>query len=195
VDADLDLSVLICTTGRRQELLERVVEAYRDTVPSGVCFEVDWQAGDSTIGERANQLYARSRGALVFFACDDAVPQPGWYEASTATLAEGKIPAVRFMQDGKPLHELYDAPAAAGQPFGFTRMFLLPRELRELVGDSLPIDWYGDIDYSQRVEAAGWPIVSCPGMVFEHLNGPRDWQNEQRDHQHYELYQASRGVR
>lgn len=146
---------------------------------------------EHTWGGGLNELSRRAQGAYWFCAADDAVPQGGWFQAGLEALEAGVIPAARFHnQNGTPTHAQIDA-APHGHPVGWTRLFLLTPEIYAQVGAFLDASWYLDFDYSERLIAAGYPIDATDGFSFVHLDGDRDWLDEETDRRDHEIWQAS----
>ena len=87
------------------------------------------------------------------------------------------------------MHPVDEIPG--GVPVGWCRSFLLTREIYERVGPFIDATWYADWDYSERLVAAGIPIVSCDGFAFTHLDGPRGWLTAAEDARQRAEYEAS----
>jgi GT2 family glycosyltransferase len=105
-------------------------------------------------------------------------------------LDEGVEPASRyFTRDGDPVHPVDVMPH--GERVGWCRSFLLTRELYERVGPFIDATWYSDWDYSERLVAAGVPILACDGFSFTHLDGPREWLTGAEDARQRAEYEAS----
>lgn len=181
-----DLSILIPTTGRREELLRVVTATYTAQYPDAEILTCE----DRTWGWGLNDLIAQASGEYLLCGCDDTLPHAGWFEAGRVTLDAGKEPASRyFRRDGTPLHERDATPH--GQPVGWCRAFLLTPDIFREVGPFIDATWYADIDYSERLETAGWPIVACDGFAWTHLDGERDWQTPEMDAYEREQYMES----
>jgi GT2 family glycosyltransferase len=188
------LSVLIPTTGRRPELLERCLEAYTDRhgVPPGIAPVVPEVAviDGYTWGEGLNQLAKRASGDYWLCICDDTLPWPGWFEAAKAKVDAGFTPASRYFQPtGEPLHPSDMIPD--GEIVPWCRSFLLTPEIYDEVGPFIDTTWYADTDYSERLRASGREIVGCDGFCFTHLNGERDWLTAEEQARELLEYQKS----
>jgi GT2 family glycosyltransferase len=77
----------------------------------------------------------------------------------------------------------------------WSRGYLLTPAIYEKVGPFIDASWYVDFDYSERLIAAGIPIVACDGYSFTHLDGERDWHTAVVDDQERRLWEASREAR
>jgi len=186
-----ELSVLIPTTGRRPKLLAQVFEALHETVPDAQVLVLE----GVTWGEGLNRLAERATGAYWSCCCDDTVPLPGWFEAGRTMLDEGYEPCSRYLNpDGSPLRPGTD-DMAHGSPVAWARSFLLTPAIFAQVGPFLDATWYADIEYSERLHAAGWHILACDGFSFTHLDGERDWQTPEENAREQALYDASREAR
>lgn len=184
------LSILIPTTGRREEMLRIVSATYVAQYPDAEILTV---AG-KTWGAGLNDLIPKAKGDYLLCACDDTLPHGGWFEAGLATLLEGKEPASRyFTKTGEPLHPR--DLRTHGEPVEWCRSFLLTPEIFEAVGPFIDATWYADIDYSERIQDAGWPIVACDGFAWTHLDGERDWQTEEESAREMGCYLESHRVR
>lgn len=182
-----ELSVLIPTVGTRPEMLRQVIDAVYDTVPD---VEVLLETGVSW-GEGLNRMVARASGRYLSCCCDDTVPLPGWFEAGRAMLDQGVMPASRYLHpDSEPLRRGWD-DAPHGTRVDWCRSFLLTPGLYFKVGAFIDATWYADIDYSERLVKAGWPIHACDGFAFTHLGGIRDWHTPERDLYEQEQYVTS----
>jgi hypothetical protein len=181
------LSVLIPTTGRREELLFRVEQAVRFTVPQAEILTVEGK----TWGAGLNELIPLARGAYVSCCCDDTIPVQGWFDAGRKTLDAGMMPASRYLNpDGSPLRPGWD-DAEHGARIPWCRSFLLTHQLYETVGPFIDATWFADIDYSERLVLAGRPVVACDGYSFVHLDGERDWQTGEVTAREEEAYKES----
>jgi len=186
------LSVLIPTVGGREDMLHQVKTACEQTVPGCevlVVYGFSW-------GEGLNQLATVAKGDYWSCCCDDTVPLPGWFDAGRARLDAGMEPASRYFNaDGTPLHAIDDAPD--GLPIGWCRSFLITPQMYDAVGPFIDATWYADWDYSERLVAAGWPIVATDGFAFTHLHGSREWltpEEDRRQRAEYELSHLRQGI-
>lgn len=180
------LSVLIPTLGDRDGMLFQVTAAIRAEHPDAEILVLEGHSW----GEGLNRLIARAGGEYLSCCCDDTVPQEGWFEAGQAMLDSGAEPASRyFTRDGGPLHPVDLMPH--GEPVGWCRSFLLTREVYERVGPFIDATWYADWDYSERLVAAGIPVLACDGFAFTHLDGPREWLTAAEDRRQRAEYEAS----
>lgn len=167
------VSVLIPSVGTRPEMMEQVVNAF---ARQSTEVEILPITGYSW-GQGLNELSKAATGDYWLCACDDTVPHEGWFEAGRAMLDNGAMPASRYLNpDGSPLHPL-DA-ASHGTELGWCRSFLLTPTLYARIGPFINTTWFADIDYSERLIAAGVPILACDGFAFTHLDGAREWRTE-----------------
>ena len=181
-----ELSVLIPTVGDRRPMLNQVTAAIKAEHPGAQILSTVV----SSWGKGLNEMMPSAVGEYVSCCCDDTVPQDGWFEAGRALLDTGVMPASRyFTVDGDPVHPVDEIPG--GVPVGWCRSFLLTREIYERVGPFIDATWYADWDYSERLVAAGIPIVSCDGFAFTHLDGPREWLTAAEDARQRAEYEAS----
>ena len=184
------LTILIPTTGRREEMLRIVTCAYVAQHPDAeilTCEGFSWGYG-------LNELAPKASGEYLLCGCDDTLPHAGWFEAGRAMLDAGQEPASRyFRQDGAPLHDR--DVQAHGTAVGWCRSFLLTPAIFREVGPFIDATWYADGDYSERLETAGWPIVAGDGFAWTHLDGERDWQTEERGAYELERYMDSHRAR
>lgn len=167
-------------------MLAQVVAACEQTVPG--C-EVLTIRGFSW-GEGLNRLAKKATGKYWSCCCDDTIPLDGWFEAGRARLDEGAEPASRyFTMEGTPVHPIDEAPD--GLAIGWCRSFLLTPALYAQIGPFIDATWYSDWDYSERLVAAGWPIVATDGFSFMHLDGKRGWLTPEEDARQKLEYEAS----
>lgn len=143
-----------------------------------------WGTGLNEMAERL--LKASNRGLDMFTygywftGCDDIVPHVGWFDAARAMLeGEHASPASRYFHpDGEPLNPAADL-LPHGTPMTWCRSFLLTPAIYQEVGPFIDATWYADIEYSERLDAAGWPIRACDGFSFTHLDTTlRDWRTD-----------------
>lgn len=187
----MSLSILIPTTGRRDHLLIECVKAYADEHPDAQLIITDRYSW----GEGCNQLAAEATGDHWLLACDDIVPVAGWYDAALEMLETGVVPMSHYWTpEGEPLNPKYDG-LAHGTPVDWTRTFFLTPGLYREIGPLLDATWYTDLDYSERLIAAGWPIQACDGFSFLHLHGERDWATEAELAVQFERWQEARAAR
>lgn len=181
-----DLSVFIPTIGTRPLMLARVKEAIYAEHPDAQIFVVE----NSSWGKGLNFAAELATGRYWSCCCDDTVPQPGWFEAGRAMLDTGVEPASRYFNvDGSPVHPVDLMPH--GEPVGWCRSFLLTPEMYREVGPFIDATWYSDWDYSERLVAAGYPILACDGFAFTHLDGSREWNTPAEDARQRAEYEAS----
>lgn len=170
-----DLSVLIPTTGRRAKLLGQVFDVLHEVAPDAEILVLEGMSW----GAALNKLAERATGAYWSCCCDDTAPHPGAYEAGIAMLETGVMPASRYLTvNGEPLRPGWD-DAPHGTDLDWCRSFLLTPAIFAQVGPFIDATWYADIDYSERLVKAGWPIVACDGFAFTHLDGERDWLTDE----------------
>lgn len=182
------LSVLIPTTGRREEMLARVEHEFHRQHDADV--EVLIVAGLSW-GYGLNQLARRAKGDYWYCGTDDTLPHEGWFDAARPVVDSGKTPASRYFRaDGEPLHPM--DTAEHGEPLTWCRAFLLTPDIFTEVGEFIDTTWWADINYSERLNVAGYPIVGCDGYSFTHLDGERDWLTIEEENRQRELYEAAR---
>lgn len=167
-------------------MLNQVTEAVREQHPTAQILS----AVVTSWGKGLNKMMPSAVGDYVSCCCDDTVPQEGWFEAGRAMLEEGCEPASRYFNlDGSPLHPVDEMPH--GETVGWCRSFLLTSEIYREVGPFIDATWYADWDYSERLVAAGIPILACDGFAFTHLDGPRDWHTPAEDARQRAEYEAS----
>lgn len=182
-----ELSVFIPTVGNRPKMLARVKEAVYLEHPDAQIFVVE----NVSWGKGLNLCAKLATGSYWSCYCDDTVPLPGWFEAGRAMLDAGAMPASRYLNaDGSPLKPGWD-DAPHGARVDWCRSFLLTSELYAQVGSFIDATWMCDIDYSERINRAGWEILACDGFAFTHLDGPRDWQTPEVDAYEREQYTLS----
>lgn len=186
--------MLIPTLPKRAELLQVVVARFhdiarRDSACSGL--EILTISG-TTWGEGCNQLARAASGDVLFLGADDALPaDPLWFSNALAVLEQRQIPAARFLDRRyHPINPQVDA-APAGVEVGWTRLPLLYADTFREVGPLLDATWYADHDYSERLTAAGWPIVAAPNFSLVHLDGDRGWLTEAEHERSQRLYEAA----
>lgn len=184
----MEVSILIPTTGRREELLAITKATYTRTL-EGVEHEILTTALHSW-GGGINELRTRAKGDYLLFAADDATPHDDWYHSGRFCLATDRVPAARFITPlGYPQAWQDEAPDEL--PLHWTRFPFLPATLADEIGPLLDLSWFVDFDYSRRIEAAGWPIVAWPGFTFTHHDAPRDWLTpEEQERQRAEYLAA-----
>jgi hypothetical protein len=190
------VSVLIPTTGRRPELLATVEQAHQDVAEADrFTLEVLTVVG-YTWGRGLNQLAGVAQGDYLLTICDDTVPWRGWFPAARAFLDHGLTPVCRYLTpEGVPLQPRDELPNM--EPVAVNRSFLLTRALYAEIGPFIDATWYADVDYSERLRAAGYELHACEGFAFTHLDGERDWWSrevEQRQREAYWRSQQARGV-
>lgn len=185
-----ELSILIPTTGRRAEMLRVVECTYAAQHSKAEILTVE----GFTWGSGLNELAKKAKGDYWLCATDDTLPHVGWFDAGRGFVDFHKQPASRYFdQAGTPLHGRDSAPH--GLAVEWCRSFLLTPAIYAAVGPFIDATWYADVDYSERLEAAGWPITACDGYAWTHLDGERDWQTEEESARELECYLESHRVR
>lgn len=184
------VSVLIPTLPARADLLARVSKRFRETLHD-VGVEILTVEGCSW-GEGLNVLAEQARGQYWSCACDDTEPSdPIWFSAARAMLDSGLTPASRYFNvAGEPLRPGTD-DAPHGTPIAWCRSFLLTPAIFREVGPFLDATWWTDIQYSERLHAAGRPVTACEHYSFTHLDGPRDWLTKDEENRQRELYEEA----
>ncbi len=181
------VAALIPTLPHRAPLLELVREAFVEQGVQPLIVE------GRTWGEGLNELaYAvADQYDYLSCACDDTVPHPGWFAAARALVDEGLTPASRYVHPGgEPLNPDADLlPHRA--PMAWCRSFLLTPAIFLEVGPFIDATWYADIDYSERLAAAGRPVVACDGFSFTHISAERDWRTADVAAAELAAYEAS----
>lgn len=182
------LSVLIPTIDGREAMLEKVKEAFREL--HGDTVEILSTKGYSW-GSGINELTNMASGQYWLFACDDTIPQPGWFDAARAMVDEGLTPASRyFHKDGTPLHERDVQPH--GTPVEWCRSFLVTRQIWEEIGTMIDTTWWADIDYSERLDASGRTVTACDGYNFTHLDSERTWLTTEEEDRQRKVYEEAK---
>lgn len=184
----MNCSVLIPTVGDRDTMLAQVIAAYSaEGHDVRVIYGHTWGGGCNALAETETADY-------MLFACDDKLPRLGWFDHAKAMLDSGAVPQSRNLTySGFPLHELYDDALGAGEYSDWTRDFFLTPAIWRQVGPLLDTTWYTDIEYSARLNAAGWALRVCDGFTFTHLDGPREWRTQAVDARERQIYEAARG--
>lgn len=173
-----DCAILIPTLpNRTAELAIVTAEFERQGFPVYI-----WRIGGSWgagLNALAGVLLEATTYAYWFTGCDDIVPHEGWFDAARAMLEREASPASRYFHPGgEPLNPAADN-LPHGTPMTWCRSFLLTPAIYREVGPFIDATWYADIEYSERLDAAGWPIRACDGFSFTHLDTTlRDWRTE-----------------
>ena len=182
------ISVLIPTIPGREAELFQVTAAYKDQHGDDV--EVLTILGYSW-GTGCNLLAAEAKGDYLLCATDDTVPWEGWFEAGRPLVDEGYCPASRYLHpDGTPLHTRDERPHMAD--VDWTRSWLITPQVFREIGPMIDATWWADIDYSERMIAAGYPIVGCDGFAWTHLPTERDWLTPDEEQRQREVYEQHR---
>ena len=134
-----------------------------------------------------SSYYARNAGARLaeedwlLFIDGDCVPEPGLIDSYFAPLPEARAGAVAGavvpLAGGEGLMErharsrlLLDQGVfmARERPFAATANLLVRREAWRAIGGFREVRSGGDVDFSWRLQAAGWELESRPGARVEH---------------------------
>ena len=187
----VSLSVLIPTTGRRPEILSRVSALWRESAAAeGYTVEI-LTTCLYTWGGGVNHLGPFAKGDYVALVPDDVLPCPGLFGTAAEAIDEGVIPVGRyFHENGEPLHEHIDL-LQDGDPGPWSRCFILPADTFREIGAMLDATWFADIEYSERLSAAGWRFEARAGYYFEHLDSERDWLTDEEQERSRSLYEQS----
>lgn len=182
-------SVAVCigSLTDREPFLERCADAWR--LQEGVAPFVG-VLKDRPLGASWNTLgHSAFMAQWLLFVADDQQPWPDALAAGVGYLQQhpSHVAALRLYQDGRPLDASYDAKAH-GERTPWARGWLLHPGVFEQVGDFLELSWYLDIDYSQRLSEAGFPIVAVDGFGADHLDAPRDWLTPEVRERQYRAY-------
>ena len=187
----VDLSVLIPTTGRRPEILSRVATRWEWLARAeGYTIEI-LTTSVYTWGEGCNYLMTRAKGETVALVPDDVLPCEGLYTNAKRDLDHQVMRLGRyFHENGQPLHEAMDL-LEHGCSYPWSRCFMLPTETVLQLGPMIDATWYADIEYSERLTAAGWRIEARNGYWFTHLEAPRDWLTDEEEQRSRDLYDTA----
>lgn len=184
------VAVCIGTLTGREEYLEQVVEAWE---AQDDCVVFVGVLKDKPLGTSWNMLAESAFMAeWLIFAADDQEPWPGALDSALTYLHAnpGCVAGFRLHQNGEPLDAGYDAKLH-GEQTSWARCWLLHRTIYRQVGPFLELSWYLDIDYSQRLTEAGFPIRMVDGFGGDHLDAPRDWLNPTEQDRQYQAYLAA----
>ena len=183
-ESDVLVSILIPTIPGRERELQEVTEAFTD---QGYGQDILTTCGVYTWGEGINQLAKRAKGRYWLFACDDTVPERGWFASAQPMVDLGLCPASRYFHPGgEPLHPWDEQPG--GSKLDWTRSFLVTPERYSELGPMIDATWYSDFYYSERHNAHGYQVTACDGFNFTHLHTERDWLNDEVDRREREVY-------
>lgn len=188
------LAVLVPYLPERQEIRDRVVDAYRSQETRELEIHVDLQTG-FTWGAGLNRMagrYPATSCDYLLFASDDQLPRDGALQAGIDLIRGNPvtIPHATLYEDGAILGREF-AQMTDGCVVPWTPVFLLPRSLQERLGPLLDLNWYVDIDYSQRLQEAGWQIMVDTGFTFDHLNPVRSWYTQEVMLEQREVYRQA----
>jgi len=190
-----DVSVLVAHLPEvdRAIMLPDVVRAYENVQGVGEVI-VEW---GGTAGANYNRAAARAKGSVIFMATDDQAPQTGAIQAALDTLdVDAKVIPVNrvFRKDGEPENANYDL-LGPGVSLDWTRAPFITMETFLEVGPLEDTTWYMDLDYSDRLQLAGYRLVSCPGFCLTHLEGSRAWQEDGAADREYRRYRERAALR
>lgn len=161
----------------------------REDAHHAVCAEWDVQASGHrhavevvsprdypTVGEAWNAGAAASRGDVLIFAIDDAVPQPGCLDAAVAAVSRGVIPSPRLVFADGTLEACGTMGAgqlmpecATGTPCRAAGLLAVSRPVWTTVGPFLPIHYYSDDEWCWRaLNRAGRRCEVVRDFAFMH---------------------------
>lgn len=179
------LSIICPTILGRENALQAVMQAFKDTTPGGA--EVIVPQNHPSVGQAWNEGAKKANGDVLLFTIDDAVPRPGWYEAGMEALDAWVIPSpTLWLPDGTlegagtmgggmflPLGEDGAACRSAG-------IILVEARTWRDVGEFLPIHYYTDDDWTWRFAKKGGVVTVCHAYAFDHLHHHRGRSDMQR---------------
>jgi hypothetical protein len=171
------LSIILPTITGREDSYRECRAAYSATLD--VEYEVVTPLDYMTVGEAWNAGALQASGDTFLFAIDDAVPQPGWYDAGMLCVKRGVLPSpTLWFADGSlegagtmgfggflPL-------AADGVECRSAGLVFVDAKAWRRTGPFLPIHYYSDDEWSWRWRKQGWLVQVCHGFAFAHGHNP-----------------------
>ena len=129
-----------------------------------------------TVGDAWNAGAAASRGDVLVFAIDDALPHAGCLEAAVAAVSRGVIPSPRLVFPDGTLEACGTMGAGAlmpecatGTPCRAAGLLAVSRPVWNSVGSFLPIHYYSDDEWCWRaLNRAGRRCEVVRDFAFMH---------------------------
>jgi GT2 family glycosyltransferase len=185
------VSVIIPTIEGREDVLGKVIEAYRRYTPD---LELIVIRNHESIGQAWNIGSAQATGRYLHFTTDDTEPVSGWFEAAQAVTARNLLPAARvIMLDGslESCGSMGDGATFENECDDFTpcrnvQLMFCTRQQFEAIGEFAPkMHYYVDDDWTWRALVKGFMAVTCKGYTFIHHRsqvGRRQMQLKSMEH-------------
>lgn len=163
------ISVLMPTITGREEMRQRMVDAYHERTP-GFRLEIisplnfpNWPSG-------CNEARKTATGDYFVYTADDLEPLAGWADAMVASLDRGEVPAPQvwnWRQEGPPVDQAQDGPP--GAITAFSRIPALTRAMAEAIGPwPEDLDYYADNWCSDAARLRGWESRVVAGFDWIH---------------------------
>jgi cellulose synthase/poly-beta-1,6-N-acetylglucosamine synthase-like glycosyltransferase len=129
-----------------------------------------------SIPHQRNAGVREAKGHIIVFTDAACLPQPGWLERLTAPLRETDQVTAGASRGGEGKQHYQQPPSQAGEITYLreapTLNFAFRREVFDAVGDFDESFSYGsDVDFSWRLNDAGYQIRFMPDAVIEHDYG------------------------
>ena len=180
-----DLSIICPTILGRENALQAVMQAFKETTPGGA--EVIVPQNHPSVGQAWNEGAKKANGDVLLFTIDDAVPRPGWYEAGLSVLEDWVIPSPTLWLPDGTLEGAGTMGGGMFLPLGQERtlcrsagILLMFRRQWTAVGEFLPIHYYTDDDWTWRFAKLGGTLVNDHAYAFDHLHHHRGRSDMQR---------------
>lgn len=159
------ITVIVPTIKGREDVLARVVAAYRATTPdlAEVLVPRDFPCWSAAV----NSVRHLATGDAIHYGNDDLEPLPGWAEAMLGALREGHVPAPQLWNwapGGRPVNEAADGPP--GALTAFSRVPSLLHTWADAIGEWPVIDYYVDNWVSDAAALLGHPSRVTAGYGF-----------------------------
>jgi len=162
-------SIIVPTIRGREDAHSVVVNAWNDqTTPDD---EIVVPRDYPTVGEAWNAGAAASRGDVLVFAIDDAIPHPGALDAALGAANRGVIPSPRLLFADGTLEACGTMGMGAlmgecpdGTPCRAAGLLAVRRDVWVAVGEFLPIHYYSDDEWC-------WRALVREGVVCEVVRG------------------------
>lgn len=177
----MDVSIIVPTIKGRDDAFRTVCEEWeRQAAAHRHPVELVKPRGFATVGEAWNAGAAASRGDVLVFAIDDALPHAGCLDAAVAAVARGVIPSPRLLFPDGTLEAcgtmgmgalLPECPT--GTPCRAAGLLAVSRPVWTRVGPFLPIHYYSDDEWCWRaLLVAGRRCEVVREFAFTHGHHP-----------------------
>lgn len=189
------ITVPLPTIDGREEYLEKAVAAYQRTTPN---IEILIVRNAPNCGVVWQYGAEHGTGDYIAFGADDVEMHDGWWQAATAMIDQGALPAPLIYNTDGTIQSCGGSNGVLEPDHAFTEFTrgpIVSRAQWQLIGPMIPIHYFTDNWVSYRGSLHGIPTVVCRDYAYTHHMADQGrgagltWEQRMAaDHRVFEMY-------